>query len=90
MSRLGEGGLALSGGQRRRLALARAVVRNPEVLILDECTSGLDECTRAQLLVDVEPLLKGRLTIVITHSDVWTPLADRSFYIENGAMLECQ
>jgi len=76
-TRLGSGGRRLSGGERRRLAIARALVRDTPVLVLDEPTTGLDEAARDALLAPLQHLVRGRTAIVITHDPVVVGWADR-------------
>ncbi len=66
-TRIGDDGLRLSGGERRRLAIARAVVRDAPILILDEPTADLDWATEARLWASLEPVIAGRTTLVLTH-----------------------
>ena len=65
----GEKGLKLSGGERQRLLLARALYRDPEILILDEFTSNLDEITEKELLKTLIDLKKEMTIVVISHSN---------------------
>jgi ATP-binding cassette, subfamily B, beta-glucan exporter len=66
-ARVGERGRMLSGGERQRLSIARALLKNPPILILDEATSALDAKTESQLLAALEEVMKGRTTFVIAH-----------------------
>ena len=65
---LGPQGVGLSGGQRQRIGIARTLLRDPPVLLLDEPTTGLDEASEAELLDGLRALIAGRTTILITHS----------------------
>jgi ATP-binding cassette subfamily C protein CydD len=81
---LGEGGVSLSGGERQRLAIARAVLRDPGLLILDEATSHLDIETLSALLDSLQPVVRTRTTLVITHQPELAALADTIAVIEAG------
>ena len=81
---VGEFGGKLSGGQRQRISLARALVKNPKILILDEVTSALDPETESAIVSNIAKL-RGRYTIVaITHRPAWTAIADKLYKLENG------
>src|SRR5204863_6454419 len=64
---VGERGVSMSGGQRRRIAIARAIVRNSPILILDEPTSGLDAASERAVVEAPDRLTKGRTTVIIAH-----------------------
>ena len=83
---IGERGLRHSGGQRQRLSLARALVRRPRLLILDEVTSALDPDTEAQLVRQIADLVRAeRITaIAITHTPAWLSVADHVLRVESG------
>jgi len=81
---VGETGGKLSGGQRQRISLARALVMNPDVLILDEVTSALDPATEQEIVRNIADL-RGKYTIVaITHRPAWTTIADTLYEISHG------
>jgi ABC-type multidrug transport system fused ATPase/permease subunit len=81
---LGPQAVALSGGQRQRIAIARTLLRDPAVLIVDEPTVGLDAASEAAVLAGLEELMRGRTTIVITHSDRLARAADRAVLVDAG------
>lgn len=84
---VGELGGKLSGGQRQRISLARALVRRPDILILDEVTSALDPETEAGIVANIAAL-RGRYTIVaITHRAAWTRIADELYTLRNGKII---
>lgn len=81
---VGEGGARLSGGQARRVALARAVLKNTPWLILDEPTEGLDNETERAFLADLEPVLAGRTVLYITHRHAGLALMDEVYALRAG------
>ena len=81
---LGEFGSNVSGGQRQRLAIARAIVTNPPILILDESTSGLDPLSEAQLLEQLLSHRKGRTTLIISHRPSVIRLANWIVMMDEG------
>lgn len=85
---VGERGQKLSGGQRQRISIARAVLKNPPVLILDEATSSVDNETEAAIQRSLEKIVVGRTTIVIAHRLSTVRNADCIFVLENGLLKE--
>ena len=81
---LAERGEGLSGGQRQAIALARALVGRPPVLLLDEPTSAMDVQTEAALVARLKPALAGRTVVIVTHRPSLLELVDRVIVIENG------
>jgi ATP-binding cassette subfamily B protein len=85
---VGERGQKLSGGQRQRLSIARAVLKNPPILVLDEATSSVDNETEAAIQRSLERIIVDRTTIVIAHRLSTIRNADRIFVLENGQLRE--
>ncbi|RYE49997.1 MAG: ATP-binding cassette domain-containing protein, partial [Sphingobacteriales bacterium] len=85
---IGDRGVKLSGGQKQRLSIARAVLKNPPLLILDEATSALD--TESEKLVQdaLNNLMKNRTTLVIAHRLSTIQSADEILVIQNGQIVE--
>jgi ATP-binding cassette subfamily B protein len=85
---LGPLGSRLSGGERKRLALARALLQQPKILIVDEITSSLDAPTAAGLLTGLDLFRHGRTLVVISHRPATILWADRILVVENGAIAD--
>ncbi len=85
-AQVGEQGKALSGGQRQAVALARALVRDPEVLILDEPTSNMDTDSEARLQARLTTIIEGRTLVLITHRLSMLRIVDRLIVMENGTI----
>ena len=84
---VGERGLKLSGGEKQRLAIARAILADPEILILDEATSALDTQTERSIQGAFEQLMEGRTSFVIAHRLSTIRSADCIFVLENGEII---
>jgi len=87
-SHLGDRGSTLSGGQRQRICLARAIYRNPPILILDEATSSLDSESENYVQASLQDLMKNRTTIIIAHRLSSVQNADHIYVIKEGQIAE--
>ena len=84
---VGERGITLSGGQKQRAAIARAVLRNPRILILDDALASVDTATEERILTELASVMHGRTTILISHRVSTIRNADRIFVIEHGELV---
>jgi ATP-binding cassette, subfamily B, multidrug efflux pump len=87
-TRLGERGITLSGGQKQRLSIARAIARNPKILILDDCLSAVDTKTENTILTSLKDIMRGRTTIIISHRVSSAKLADKIVVLDEGHIVE--
>jgi ATP-binding cassette subfamily B protein len=85
---VGERGRALSGGERQRLSIARALLKDPPILILDEATSALDAATEAKVTAALAEVMRGRATFVIAHRLATVRNATRILVFEHGRIVE--
>jgi ATP-binding cassette subfamily B protein len=85
---VGERGRMLSGGERQRISIARALLKNPPILILDEATSALDAVTESKVLAALDELMKDRTTFVIAHRLSTVRNATRILMFDHGRIIE--
>src|SRR5262249_5885054 len=85
---VGERGITLSAGERHRITLARALLRNPPILVLDEPTAALDPETEREIINSLRNALRGRTAIVITHRSSLASIADQVITLEGGKLSE--
>jgi ATP-binding cassette, subfamily B, multidrug efflux pump len=86
---VGERGITLSGGQKQRSAIARAVIRDPRILILDDSLSAVDTQTEEKILGRLRGVMRGRTTILIAHRTSTVRDADQIVVVKDGAIIEC-
>lgn len=87
-TKLGERGITLSGGQKQRLSIARAIARDPRILILDDCLSAVDTKTENTILNSLSKIMQGRTSIIISHRVSSAKLADKIIVLDDGIMVE--
>lgn len=88
-STIGEGGIKVSGGEKQRLSIARAILRNPNLLIFDEATSALDSITEEEINATIRNISdKSRITVLIAHRLSTVMHADKIFVLEQGKIIE--
>jgi ATP-binding cassette, subfamily B, multidrug efflux pump len=85
---VGERGITLSGGQKQRTAIARAILRNPRILILDDALSSVDTLTEERILTHLAGVMRGRTVILISHRVSTVRQADRIVVLERGRIVE--
>ena len=83
-TQIGEQGIRLSGGQRQRLGIARALYKNPDILIFDEATSALDHETESAIMESIHHLHGQKTMIIIAHRLSTIEACDRIYQVENG------
>jgi ATP-binding cassette subfamily B protein len=85
---LGERGVTLSGGQKQRVSIARAIIKNPKILIFDDCLSAVDTETEEQILSNLEKVSKEKTTFIISHRVSSAKNADKIIILESGKIIQ--
>ncbi len=85
---LGERGVTLSGGQKQRMSIARSVVKNPTILLLDDCLSAVDTKTEERILKRLKPIIQAKTTIIVSHRISSIKNADHILVVEDGTVVQ--
>jgi len=85
---IGERGVTLSGGQKQRVSIARALIKNPDILLFDDCLSAVDTKTEAEILSNLKQIMKGKTAIIISHRVSTVKDADHILVLNNGVIEE--
>lgn len=85
---LGERGITLSGGQKQRVSIARALIKEPKILIFDDCLSAVDTKTEEEILTNLSRIMKGKTSILIAHRISTIKNADKILVLDNGRIAE--
>lgn len=85
---LGERGITLSGGQKQRVSIARAIIRNPRILIFDDCLSAVDTETEEKILSNLRRIMKGKTSVIISHRVSSVKNADEIIVLDKGEIIE--
>jgi len=87
-TRLGERGITLSGGQKQRTSIARAIARDPKILMLDDSLSAVDTKTENTILNSLKKIMEGRTSVIISHRVSSAKLADKIIVLDDGEIIE--
>ena len=87
-TKVGERGITLSGGQKQRISIARAIIRDPQILIFDDCLSAVDTETEEKILAHLKDLMKGKTTVIISHRVSSVKHAGQIIVLDKGTVIE--
>ena len=87
-TKIGERGVTLSGGQKQRISIARAIIKNPKILIFDDCLSAVDTKTEKSILKSLKKIMKNKTSIIISHRISSVILAKKIIVLEDGEIVE--
>lgn len=85
---LGERGITLSGGQKQRVSIARAIIKDPKILLFDDCLSAVDTETEEKILKNLNKLSKGKTTIIVSHRISASKNADKIIVLDAGKIVQ--
>ena len=85
---LGERGITLSGGQKQRISIARAIIKDPKILLLDDCLSAVDTETEEQILNNLNRVSKGKTTIIVSHRISSAKNANHIIVLDEGKIIQ--
>ena len=87
-TKLGERGINLSGGQKQRISIARAIIKNPHILIFDDCLSAVDTETEEHILAHLKEIMKGKTSVIVSHRVSSVKHADKIIVMDDGLIIE--
>ena len=85
---LGERGITLSGGQKQRISIARAIIKNPQILLLDDCLSAVDTETEENIINNLSAITKDKTTIIVSHRVSSAKKADKIIVLDQGKIIQ--
>ena len=85
---VGERGITLSGGQKQRISIARAIIKQPQLLIFDDCLSAVDTETEEEILTNLKEIMKNKTSIIISHRVSSVKNADSIIVLDQGEIVE--
>ena len=85
---IGERGITLSGGQKQRVSIARAIVKQPQIIVFDDCLSAVDTRTEEEILNNLGSVMQGKTSIIIAHRISTIKNADKILVIDKGLIIE--
>jgi len=85
---LGERGITLSGGQKQRISIARAIIKDPKILLFDDCLSAVDTETEEQILNNLDKVSYNKTTIIVSHRVSSAKNADKIIVLEDGKIIQ--
>ena len=87
-TKLGERGITLSGGQKQRVSIARAIIKEPKILLFDDCLSAVDTETEEKILKNLSKLIVGKTTIIVSHRVSSAKNADKIIVLDDGKIIQ--